>query len=287
MADERKPETKTTVTETSTVKPNEDGATAYPNGKSKFSPLWFLILLVPLLLWLMITHRNNDTTSTNTNNTAVTSGAHHDAQTGTTLAAAPLARDAAAGVPGSDGSMAGVPDSAGSAGDAANGTATTTSAMPVAGSGSGSDATGTGAGKDTKVFSGKDIATGGTAAASSKGEPLSDVTEFSKATDRLALVGRKVKLTDVNVQRVLTDRAYFVGAGDSAAMLVLLDKDMDAGAGPQRVKIMPGHKVSLTGVLEPVPTAEIANEQYGLGKPNYDAIGKEQVYLHVTVAQKK
>lgn len=274
MADERKPETKTTVTETKTVKPNEDGATAYPNSKSKFNPLWFLLLLLPLLSGYYLWQRSNNSRNTDTA-APVVSGAHHDAQTGTTLPAPPPpAMDVASGVPGSDGSMAGVPDSAGSTGDATGGAATTTSATPVAGN-------------DTKVFSGKDIATGGTAAASSKGEPLSDVTEFTKATDRTALVGRKVKLTDVNVQRVLTDRAYFVGSSDTAALLVLLDKDMDAGAGPQRVKLMPGHKVSLTGVLEPVPTAEIANEQYGLGKPNYDAIGKEQVYLHVTVAQKK
>ena len=277
MAEERKPETKTTVTETRTVKQNEDGATAYPNGKKNFNPLWFLLLLLPLLSGLYLWNKSNSARDTGT--PAVASGAHHDAQTGTTLTAnpEPLAV-AASGVPGSDGSMAGVPDSAGSAGDSSS-SAATTSAAPVAGSAD--------TGKDAKVFSGKDIATGGTAAASSKGEPLSDVTEFSKATDRMTLVGRKVKLTDVNVQRVLTDRAYFVGADDNTKLLVLLDKDMDAGAGPQRVQIMPGKKVSLTGVLEPVPTAEIANEQYGLGKPNYDAIGKEQVYLHVTVAQKK
>ena len=288
MADERKTETQTTETETETVKPNQDGAAAYPNGKSKFSPLWFLILLVPLLLLLMIMHKDNGASNIPNATVGVPVRAHHDAQAGTTLPVAPPpAMDAASGVPGSDGSMAGVPDSAGNAGDAANGDSTTTSAPPVAGSASGSDSAASSPGKDTQVFSGKDIATGGTASASSKGEPLSDVTDFTKATDRMALVGRNVKLTDVNVQRVLTDRAYFVGADDNSKLLVLLDKDMNAGAGPQRVTIAPGHKVSLTGVLQPVPTAEIANEQYGLGKANYDAIASQQVYLHVTVAQKK
>ncbi len=286
MADERKPETKTTVTETSAVKPNEDGATAYPNGKGKFSPWWFLILLAPLLLLLMIMYRNNKANNTDTTTNTVAPVTRNDNKPVDRTIATPgmAAADSTAAMPGSGGSMAGVPDSAGMVGDGTADAATTTSPDAVAGtSGAGSGAPG----KDTKVFSGKDIATGGTATASSKGEPLSDVTDFTNAADRMALVGRNVKLTDVNVQRVLTDRAYFVGADENSKLLVLLDKDMNAGAGPQRVKIMPGHKVSLTGILQPVPTAEIANEQYGLGAPNYNAIANEQVYLHVTVAQKK
>ena len=261
MAEDYGTKKTTVVTETDTVTTKagrQDGAEAFVNDKKGGFPWWLplLLLLAIIPIAYFALHRGSATD---------TSAAAPVMPPRRTVAAAPAPVPTPAPV--ADAAPVAAPEAAASA-DA--------SATPASGA-------------DAKVFSGKDIATGSTAAASSQGEPLSDVTQLTGATDRMALVGRKVKLTDVKVLRVITDRAYFVGASDTQQMLVLLDKGMgdSAGAGPQRVNIVPGGTVSLTGVLEKVPNPEIAQEQYGLGSANYDAIGKEQVYLHATVAQKK
>ena len=140
---------------------------------------------------------------------------------------------------------------------------------------------------DKKVFSGRDIATGATAAASQTGEPLTNVVDLASASDKTTFIGRKAKLTDVNVTKFVTDRAFFVGTSDAQQMLILLDAAMDAGPNGERVSIAAGKTVSLTGIIEKLPTQEILNEQYKLTGANYDAVAKEPVYLHTTVAQKK
>ena len=137
------------------------------------------------------------------------------------------------------------------------------------------------------MYSGKDITTGTTAAASTKGEPLSNVVDLVSAKDKTAFLGRKVKFTDVKVAQVLTDRAFFIGTSDQERMLVLLDKGMDAGPNGERVAIQNGGTVSLTGIVETMPKQEILNQQYKLAGKDYDAVAKEPTYLHATVAQKK
>lgn len=260
MAEEYGKKETTVVTETKTVatKPvQKDGAEAFVNDKKGAFPWWLplaLLLLIVPIAYLAL-HRGSPPDT-------VAAAPPTPTKRADVVSAAPVAAPAAAP------EVAPVPTTTGSA------AATDIAATPAASG-------------DAKVYSGKDIAVGSTAAASPQGEPLSDVTQFTGATDRATLIGRKVKLTDVKVLRVITDRAYFVGGSDEQKMLVLLDKGMDAGAGPQRVNIMPGGTVSLTGVLEKVPNPEIAQEQYGLSKANFDAIGKEDVYLHATVAQKK
>ena len=140
---------------------------------------------------------------------------------------------------------------------------------------------------DKKVHSGNDIAVGATGAASPQGEPLTNVVDLTSAADKTAFIGRKAKLTDVNVTKVLTDRAFFVGTADDKQMLILLDAAMDAGPNGERVPIAAGKPVSLTGIIEKMPKQEALNEQYKLSGANYDAVSKETVYLHATVAQKK
>lgn len=141
-------------------------------------------------------------------------------------------------------------------------------------------------GKDIKVHSGTDVTTAKPGQASVPGVPLSNV-EFTAATDPASLIGRNAKLTDVMVRKVLTDRAFFVGTSDTQQMLVLLDKGMDAAAGAGKVPIVAGKPVSLTGIVEALPTQEAVNQQYGVTGDNYTAIQSQKAYLHATVAQKK
>ncbi len=143
-------------------------------------------------------------------------------------------------------------------------------------------------GQDIKIHKGTDIATAKPAQASVPGVPLSDVVAFAAATDPLSFVGRKAKLTAVPVQKVLSDRAFFVGPTAQQQMLVLLDKGMDAGAsGASKVTIAAGQPVSLVGVVEKMPTQEAISQQYQISGANYTAIQDQKAYLHATVAQQK
>lgn len=143
-------------------------------------------------------------------------------------------------------------------------------------------------GQDIKVHSGTDITTAQPAQVSVPGVPLSDVVAFAAATDPLTFVGRKAKLTNVQVRKVVTDRAFFVGPSDTQQMLVLLDKGMDAGAsGAAKVTVATGKPVSLIGVVEKLPTQEAVSQTYGVSGADYTALQSQKAYLHATVVQEK
>ncbi len=137
------------------------------------------------------------------------------------------------------------------------------------------------------MHKGTDIATAKPGEASVQGEPLTDVAPFAAAADKTAFIGRKVKLTDVPVSQVISDRAFYVGSGTQQQMLVLLDKGMDAGPSGHKITIQTGALLSLTGIVEAVPTAEILNQQYQITGDNAAGLLKQTAYLHATVAQAK
>ena len=142
--------------------------------------------------------------------------------------------------------------------------------------------------KDIKIHSGTDITTAKPAQASKPGVPLSDVVTFAAAADPLTFAGRRAKLTNVPVRKVLTDRAFFVGPSDTQQMLVLLDKGMDASASSAaKVTITAGQPVSLVGVIEKLPTPEALSQTYALSGANLTALASQKAYLHATVAQQK
>ena len=102
------------------------------------------------------------------------------------------------------------------------------------------------------------------------------------------MIGRKAKLTGVTVQKVITDRAFFVGPSPQQQMLVLLDKGMNAGAsGAAKVTVATGHPVSLIGVVEKLPMQEAVNQTSGVSAADYASIQDQKAYLHATVAQQK
>ena len=163
-----------------------------------------------------------------------------------------------------------------------------TTPAPAATADNSAAGTTTAPGQDIKIHKGADIATAKPAQASVPGVPLSDVVAFAAATDPLSYVGQKAKLTNVVVQKVLSDRAFFVGPTAQQQMLVLLDKGMDAGAsGASKVTIATGQPVSLVGIVEKLPTQEAISQQYQISGANYTAIQDQKAYLHATVAQQK
>ncbi len=229
----------------------EDGAQIYQEKKGL--PIWLWPLLALLLLGILLGLRS-----------AFNLGRHGNEQAQTAPPPAQTAQNTPA-----------------PAADAAPVAAAGTDTTPAAGATAATS-------HDVKVNKGTDIATAKPDQASEKGEPLSDVVAFATAADPLTLVGRKAKLTDVPVQKVISDRAFFVGAGPQQQMLVLLDKGITNGPDAAKAAaIRAGQTVSLTGIIEKLPTQEAVNQAYGVGGPDFAAIQDQKAYLHATVAQQK
>ena len=144
------------------------------------------------------------------------------------------------------------------------------------------------AGQDITIKKGTDIATAKPEQASAQGVLLSDVVTFAAAADPTTLIGHRAKFTDVQIQKVISDRAFFVGPTATQQMLVLLDQGMKTGPdAPKTEPLRVGQTTSLTGVVEALPTQEAINQTYGLSAADYAGIQSQKAYLHATVLQKK
>jgi|GEM_PF-864179 len=128
---------------------------------------------------------------------------------------------------------------------------------------------------------------GGTlqAATTGSGEVLVDVGAYGAASDKTALIGRRVEFSNVRVTRVLSDRVFTVTSG-TGELFAMLDDGLNAGAIEQRVVVQAGQLLDVQGALRRVPDAETVDEQsrpIRLAPGAAEAMRDQQAYLHVTV----
>lgn len=122
------------------------------------------------------------------------------------------------------------------------------------------------------------------------GDRVTDVNLFGSAADKATLVGRGAQLTNVKVNRVLSDHVFTVTSG-KGEMFVYLDEGQDTTAGSEKaVKIRPGQQLNLNGEFRRVPNAEIAAERNekrdgSLSDKEYAQMKGQQVYLHAQASQ--
>ncbi len=117
------------------------------------------------------------------------------------------------------------------------------------------------------------------------GGPLTDIATFVSATDRASFIGRSAQLTGVEVQRVLSDRAFTVGPRRGQEMYVILDDRLNSGGAEKKVVVKPGQKLTLSGSLVKPPSGEIAEEQnkpgaLKLNPAEASEMKQQQDYLH-------
>ncbi len=117
------------------------------------------------------------------------------------------------------------------------------------------------------------------------GGPLTDLATFVSATDRASFIGRSAQLTGVEVQRVLSDRAFTVGPRRGQELYVILDDRLNSGGAEKKVVVKPGQKLTLSGSLVKPPSGEIAAEQnkpgaLKLNPAEASEMKQQQVYLH-------
>lgn len=119
-------------------------------------------------------------------------------------------------------------------------------------------------------------------AGTATGPKVTDVNFFGGVNDKKTLLGRGAELTNVKVNRVLSDRVFTVTSG-SGEMFAMLDENLDTGGGKEKqIKMQKGQTVNLTGNFRGVPNAETRDEQNrDLNQREYAQMKGQDVYLHV------
>ena len=121
----------------------------------------------------------------------------------------------------------------------------------------------------------------------SSGERIADLGTYLSAVDHRSLAGRGIDLSDVEVQRVVSDRGFTVGSQKGTELFVMLDDNLNQGSAEKRVRIKAGQHVALGGTLMEPPSAETKEERYrGLSAQEARELHAQDVYLHAsTISQ--
>ena len=90
------------------------------------------------------------------------------------------------------------------------------------------------------------------------------------------MAGRQASLERVAVREVTSPRTFWIGEGDEAAFVVL---DPDVKRGPD-VRIAPGVRVSLIGLVRPAPPPSDAMRQWAIDASTAELLEKRGTYLH-------
>ncbi len=89
-----------------------------------------------------------------------------------------------------------------------------------------------------------------------------------------ALVGRPVRLTNVEVQIVLGDTALLVGPTETNSLIVYLGE----AQAPQQVS--EGDAVDIRGELRRMPSVQELQQRFNLPEEALGAITDESIYIH-------
>jgi len=119
------------------------------------------------------------------------------------------------------------------------------------------------------------VATTGAHPAKAVTEPVKTVAELLSNN----AVGREASLEHVRIRERVGERFYWIGSGDERPVLVVLDPDVKRTAA---IALRPGARVTLIGIVRPVPTVAQAEQQWHLAPATAALIADSGTYLHVT-----
>jgi len=107
--------------------------------------------------------------------------------------------------------------------------------------------------------------------------PISTVTELLTNN----AVGREASLEHVLVRERVADRYLWIGRGDERPVFAVLDEDVKVDT-ERPVDLKPGRRVTLIGIVRPVPKAAEAVKQWHVSPATATLIEESGTYLHVT-----
>ncbi len=110
--------------------------------------------------------------------------------------------------------------------------------------------------------------------------PVTDLTTITGEQNKQSLVGKQAWLIDTEVQEVVGDRAFWIGSSsDQQRVLVVLEEDQDDTRAEWEVDVDEGQTLTITGVIETLPSVEVARQQWGLSEANAAELKNEEIYL--------
>ena len=118
-------------------------------------------------------------------------------------------------------------------------------------------------------------------------EPVLDLVVVID-TDTLAtdtLSGRTARFTDVEVREVVSDSTFWVGPDEAERLFVVLEEEpTPADPTEGRYDINAGQTITLTGTLQPVPSADSLRERWNFDDAMLSALRNEALYLRASQA---
>jgi len=92
-------------------------------------------------------------------------------------------------------------------------------------------------------------------------------------------IGREASLEHVTIRERVGDRYFWIGSGDERPVFVVLDPDVKRNA---PLTLRSGGRVTLIGLVRPVPKADEARQQWHVTPATAKLIEESGTYLHVT-----
>jgi hypothetical protein len=111
--------------------------------------------------------------------------------------------------------------------------------------------------------------------------PVTDLTTITGEPNKQPLVGRQVWLIDTKVREVVGDRAFWIGRSNGQQVFAVLEAEEDAGAAGLELDIGEGQTLTVTGVIEKLPSAEEAQQQWGLSEADTAELKNGEIYLSI------
>jgi len=112
-------------------------------------------------------------------------------------------------------------------------------------------------------------------------EPIRDLTIVLVAPERATLFNRQVDLVGAPVQRVSTDRVFWIGHSAERVVPVYLDDQARSALQQGQHKLTKGDQVALVGELRQAPNVQLLQQQWALSSQEANELSGAQVYLHV------
>ena len=119
------------------------------------------------------------------------------------------------------------------------------------------------------------VGTTGTRAEKTLTVPLTTLAELVSNN----AVGREASLEHVRIRERAGDRFYWIGSGDERPVFVVLDPDVKRTT---ETTLRPGARVTLIGIVRPVPKADEAMKQWHLPEATATLVADAGTYLYVT-----
>jgi hypothetical protein len=108
---------------------------------------------------------------------------------------------------------------------------------------------------------------------------VTDLLAVVNQRDQSGFVGQTAQFTDVTVQSVVGERAFWVGPDGSHQLLVALDDTLFNERHDELVQIRPGQDLTVSGTIEQFPDPAKAEGDWGIPAGNGEALAGQQVYM--------